>query len=59
MCYPAATCGVKKIEFNPKLSPRMVLSWFDCAHHDPEPRRMGRGSIAKTSLWNPAKHMRE
>jgi hypothetical protein len=25
------------------VTPRMFLSWFDyAAHHDPEPRRMGR-----------------
>jgi len=52
--------GIKKLMriYPNGVTPPNVLSWFDRAHHDPEPRRMGRGSC-QSFAWIPAKSMRE
>jgi hypothetical protein len=36
--------GINKLDLSQGRHPRTFLSWFDHAHHDPEPGRMGRGS---------------
>ena len=40
----------KKLNLPHGRHPRMFLSWFDYAHHDPEPGRMGRGSSPNIPL---------
>jgi len=47
MKNPAASSGVSKELYNnfpQSCHLGMFLSWFDYAHHDPEPGRMDRGS---------------
>ena len=46
------------MNLSPSRHPRleMFLSWFDYAHHDPEPRRMGRGSSPIIPLDSRLKH---
>jgi hypothetical protein len=46
----------KGMRIIPRRHPRMLLSWFDYAHHDPEPRRMGRGSSSDPPLDSRLKH---